>query len=389
MHQIESPVGPRGTRPSATSRALRIAETLLAPFVYPRSAEDYLREVFPLLSQTEIKAEVVALRRETHDTTTLVLRPNGLFAGHRAGQWVTLEAEIDGVRRTRCFSIASAPSSTAAGRKIELTVKAVRGGAVTPALVWRMKPGAVVTLSQAQGTFMLPEVLPARPLFVSGGSGITPVMSMLRELSLRGAARGATFVYYARTAADVVFAKELEEHALFSGAEVLVWTDDDPSDASRALGRCDVRADLLLHVPGFAERETFACGPPGLLGALTALYEEHGAAAKLHTEVFSLEPAPSRSPAAGAGEDAPHVRFARADLTHQGTQKGPRTLLAMAESAGLTPKSGCRMGICHSCTCKKLSGVTRDVRTGELSTDANVDVRLCVNEPIGNVVLDL
>jgi ferredoxin-NADP reductase len=380
MNHVESPSGLAGTRPSTASRALGLLEAVLAPIVYPKSAEDYLRELFPLLSRTEIRAEIVGVRRETADTTTLVLRPNGLFQGHRAGQWITVEAEVAGVRRTRCFSIASAPSSEKG--TIEVTIKARPGGEVTPALVWQQQAGAVVTISQAQGAFTLPEPAPRRPLFVSGGSGITPVMSMLRELALGGQARGATFVYYARTFADVVFARELEEHALFSGVEVLVWTDDDPSPASAAAGRCDVRRDLMAHVPDFAERETFVCGPPGLLQAVSELYAERGAGERLHTEAFSLSA--TQASDAGAGEE-PEVRFARAART----QKGKRTLLAMAESAGLTPKSGCRMGICHTCTCRKVSGVTRDVRTGELSTDANVDVRICVSEPVGNVVMDL
>ncbi len=381
MHQVESPSGLTSTRPSAASRALGLIEAVLAPLVYPKSAEDYLREVFPLLSRKEILAEVVAVRPETADTTTLVLRPNGLFRGHRAGQWIMVEAEVAGVRRTRCFSIASAPALHDEKRTIEITIKARPGGAVTPELVWRQKRGAIIAISQAQGTFVLPETPPSRPLFVSGGSGITPVMSMLRELALRGQAHGATFVYYARTSADVVFAKELQEHALFSGAEILVWTDDEPSAVSAPFGRCDARTDLVAHVPDFAERETFVCGPPGLLAAMSALYAERGASERLHAEAFSLE----EHATIGAEGPAPEVVFARAAKT----QTGSRTLLAMAEDAGLTPRSGCRMGICHSCTCRKVSGVTRDIRTGELSTDANVDIRICVNEPVGNVVLDL
>ncbi len=386
MQYVESPSGLTRTRPSMSARALGLVHAVLAPLVYPKTAEDYLREVFPLISRSEVLAEVVAVRRETADTTTLVLRPNGLFRGHRAGQWITLEAEIAGVRRTRCFSISSAPShlrDRGPGRHhrgtLEITVKARPGGVVTPALVWGQGPGAIVTLSQAQGTFVLPEALPSRPLFVSGGSGITPVMSMLRELSLRNRARGATFVHYARTKADVVFARELEEHGLFSGVELHVFTDD----ASE--GRGDVRRDLVRDVPDFAERETFACGPGGLLASMSTLYAERGASERLHTEAFALTAAPIAFVSDAGTEPEPQVHFARAEKT----QRGARTLLAMAESAGLTPKSGCRMGICHTCTCRKVSGVTRDVRTGEISTDANVDVCICVTEPVGNVILDL
>jgi len=88
---------------------------------------------------------------------------------------------------------------------------------------------------------------------------------------------------------------------------------------------------------------------------------------------------------ATTGSSEGEITFARSGKTAKG--RGP--LLAIAERAGLSPESGCRMGICKTCVCRKVSGVTRDLRTGAISAEADVDVQLCVNEPVGPVEIDL
>jgi ferredoxin-NADP reductase len=323
-----------------------LSSRLAAALAYPRAFSDYIELAFPLHSEREVRARVVGVRRETRDVTTLVLKPNRLWAGHRAGQYVALAAEIGGVRRTRCFSISSAE-----GAAPEITIKARPGGAVTPALVFGEMKGAIVTLSQAQGDFVLPEVLPERILFVSGGSGITPVMSMLRTLGLRVHGSEILFVHYARSPADVIFAEELSRYP-----NVRVET-------------CRHVDELRTIVPDYESWETWACGPEPMLECL------RGMIPKLHVERFAL-------PVVGTEAE---VKFTRSKKQ----RSGAGSLLVMAEQAGLTPPSGCRMGICHTCTCRKVSGVTRDLRTGEVSTDENVDIQLCTSAPVGAVEIDL
>ncbi len=343
-----------------------VATRLLAALAYPRAIDDWVELALPLHSTREVRAKVVAVRPETHDTATLVLRPNARWRGHRAGQHVALTVEVRGVLRTRCFSVASAEDG--ADGTIEVTVKARPGGAVTPLLVSGSLRGAIVTLSQAWGDFVLPSVMPERTLLVSGGSGITPVMSMLRTLVAGGHSDEIFFVHYARSEADVVFREELEQIQREAGPAVKVLVRTGPFDAATF-------ADL---VPDFDRREAWVCGPAPFMEAVTLAFAARGAADRVRIERFSLG---ATSDVTAGGE----VTFVRTGKRAGGS--GP--LLVMAERAGLTPPSGCRMGICRTCTCRKVSGTTRDLRTGALSTDAGVDIQLCVSAPVGAVEIDL
>lgn len=346
---------------------------LLAAMTYPRTVDDYVELAHPRHSSRHVRARVVDVRRETHDVATLVLEPNSLWAGHRAGQHVALTAEVRGVRKTRCFSIASAEGAST----IEITVKAQPGGVVTPALVSGAMRGAIVELSRASGEFVLPrpaDTIPDALLFLSGGSGITPVMSMLRTLAATKSSRRVTFVHYARTQADVIFRDELDRLAREAGPNVRIHV---------VLGPFEPHAFVSNLVPDVDLWDTWACGPEPMLAKVRGLFAARDAEARLRVERFSLGPRSLASDDVQPSES--EVSFVGSRRIARG--KGP--LLAIAESAGLTPESGCRMGICHSCVCRKVSGVTRDLRTGELSTDANVDIQLCISEPVGPVEIDI
>jgi ferredoxin-NADP reductase len=326
-----------------------VATRLVGALVWPRTLDDLLELVAPLHSSFEIRARIVDVVRETHDVATLVLEPNARWRGHRAGEHVMLTVEIDGVRRTRCFSISSAEGET----PIRLTIKAQPGGKVTPALVSGALRSAIVTLSEPTGAFVLPDPLPERILFLSGGSGITPVMSMARTLLARGHRGRVIFASWARSADDVIFDHGQAFFGPFRAGDLVELADD------------------------FHLWDTFLCGPDAMMRVVRATFAARGAEHRVRTEQFSL--APTETSSEGA------VRFVRSQRSAEG--KGP--ILPMAEAAGVNPKSGCRMGICRSCVCRKVSGTTRDVRTGELSTEENVDIQLCVNAPVGAVEIDL
>jgi ferredoxin-NADP reductase len=349
-----------------------LASRLLAALAYPRSIDDFLELAFPLATTRELRARIVAVHPETHDTATLVLRPSARLHPHRAGQHVAVTASIGGVRRTRCFSISSAEGR--AGDPIALTVKARPGGVVTPRLVSGDLRGQDVVLSQPAGTFVLPEHVPDRVLFVSGGSGITPVMSMLRTLLARGHRGEIAFLHWARSPEDVIFGAELARTSLEAPRSVRVHA---------RTGRFDA-AHLAESVPDFARWETWACGPPPMLDAVLGAFAAQKAAARVHVERFAL---PGGTPSDAAPETATEGEVAFVRSGRKAIGRGP--ILTIAEGAGLSPASGCRMGICHSCVCRKISGVTRDVRTGELSTDADVDIQACVSAPVGPVAIDL
>lgn len=346
-----------------------IASRLLAALAWPRSVDDYVELVDPLHSSREVRARIVEIVPETHDTATLYLRPGGRLGAHRAGQYLALTVEIDGVRRTRTFSISSGERREKG--MIALTVKARPGGVVTPRLVSRELRGAVVTVSQPMGEFVLPDRTPRRLLLVSGGSGITPVMSMLRTLIDRGHVGEVVFLHWARSEQDIIFRATLERMAREAPESLRIRVHTALFEPQQ----------LAAEVPDFEGWDTWACGPQPFLDAVTGAFEARGARDKVRVEKFTLGTGKASSDDVAANE----VSFVRS----QKRAKGGGPILQMAEGAGLNPVSGCRIGICHTCKCRKVSGTTRDVRTGELSTDENVDVQLCVSEPVGPVEIDL
>jgi ferredoxin-NADP reductase len=156
--------------------ALRWVESVITPHGFDR----YLELVHPMLTLRELRGVVTGVRHTTADSVTLTLRPTRQWRGFEAGQYVQVAVDIDGVRRTRCYSPSS--SQHRADGRIELTVKAHADGTVSRWLCGNARPGLVVGLSQADGSFRLPARRPERLLLISAGSGITPVLSMLRTV---------------------------------------------------------------------------------------------------------------------------------------------------------------------------------------------------------------
>lgn len=362
--------------PSLGSWRKLLSSRFVQGLTYPHSVDNYLELVSPLWSLDRIRAVVVDVVRETPDVVTLVLRPNENFPGFRAGQYAAITIEVDGTRHTRCFSFSSAPERS--DGLVTLTVKArTTGGLVSPYLARNARRGLRVELAKPQGAFVLPEKLPERLLFISGGSGITPCMSMLRSLARAAYAGRIAFVHYARSPEDVIFREELRElDARLDNLELIIETE---SELGRLPG-LDERS-LSRIAPDYECWDCWVCGPQPLMNAACRLFEARGARERVRTEQFVLAPA-----AAAQQGEAGTLRFARSGSQVDGDD---RTLLEQAEAAGLTPASGCRMGICQSCRCRKIGGTTRDLRSGELSSEDETDIQLCVSVPVGDVTLEL
>lgn len=144
---------------------------------------------------------------------------------------------------------------------------------------------------------------------------------------------------------------------------------------------------LAHHVPGWLDHETFVCGPPALLHTAQALFAAHGRAHQLRSESFGEGSPSSAPPALEHTPVAARISFAKSRREVVGNTG--TSLLVQAEAANLKPAYGCRMGICHTCKCRKLSGVVRDVRTGIESDQPDEEIRLCVSVPRSDVTLDL
>ncbi len=323
------------------------------------------------------RALVENLQDETHEARTLVLRPPRGWAGHRSGQFAPVGVVIDGRRHVRTYSISSAPEQFEDDGRIAITVKAVEGGRVSQQLVREVRRGDALWLGPPQGAFVLPETAPARTLFLTGGSGITPVMSMLRSLVAAGALPDVVHVHHAPRPEDTIFAAELADlakaHPRYRLA--LVYTR-----VTRGAHLTPQRLDALC--PDWRSRETWACGPEALLEAAESDWRQADVASRLHVERF-------RAPRIAAPADAAggRVRFVRTGC--EVDAGGGTDLLHVAEGAGMSPRHGCRMGICHSCTATLRRGCVRDLRNGSIIDEPGAKVQICVCAAAGNVDLEL
>ena len=351
-------------RVALRDRVLRLVELATTPLL----PSDYLDLVDPLRSGADLRGRIEAVVPETRDAATIVIRPGRGWRGHRPGQYIRIGIDVDGVRQWRAYSLTSDLSRT--DGCISVTVKAIPGGKVSNHLVHRTRPGTVIQLDQAAGEFDLRAARPEKALFITAGSGITPVMGMLRnhpELT------DVVLVHSAPTADDVVFGTDLRTMAA-AGRIRLVEQHTDSA------GMLDAAAIGAL-VPDLTERSTWACGPVGMLEALEAHWATAGIADRLYTERF-------RPTVLVTGEGGT-VSFARSGTTLEAD--GATPILDAAEDAGLLMPSGCRMGICYGCVLPLREGAVRDLRNGEITTAAPGDgvlIQTCVSAAAGACDID-
>ncbi|KOV83826.1 ferredoxin reductase [Nocardia sp. NRRL S-836] len=344
------------TSTALRSRAWKLLELVTTPLL----PSDYLDLVSPLRAGADLRGRIEAVHRETDDAATIVIRPGRGWRGHVAGQYIRVGVDVDGVRLWRAYSVTS-PTNRADGR-ITITVKAIPGGKVSNHLVRRVRPGTVIHLDQATGDFVLPQTKPAKVLYLTAGSGITPAMGMLRDTRFDD----VVMIHSAPREQDVIFRNDLHDLVADKALRLLeLHTDTD--------GMLDISRIEDL-VPDWAERETWACGPAGLLDAAEEHWSSHGIAERLHTERFR----PSVVVAGDGGE----VTFSTTGKTVEAD--GATPLLDVGESAGVLMPSGCRMGICFGCVTPLKAGAVRDLRTGEITeAEPGVLIQTCVSAAAG------
>jgi ferredoxin-NADP reductase len=349
-------------------------------FAYPLRHSHYLELVNPLWTEQELKARVVGVQDETADTRTLTLRPGPAWRSHRAGQFVRVGVPIDGKRHTRTYSISSAPARD--DGCITVTVKTVDGGRVSTHLARSVRVGDYLPLGEPQGEFILPESIPVHPLFITGGSGITPVTSILRSYALEyDVIPDCVHMHYAPHAQDVIFGAEL---TALQGTQPHYQLHKYYTRASAQAASVHFSAEQLeLACPDWRERDVWACGPAAMLDAVEAHWASAGLSRRLNVERFHARVA--EAPAEGV--KAGRVFFAKSQVEVQ--SDGSSCLLRVAEDAGLNPAHGCRMGICHGCNTTLVSGCVRDSRTGSLISEAGDTVQVCVCTAVGDVELAL
>ena len=338
----------------------------------PLHPDDYLRLLNPLWTARELRGRVEQVVPETEDAATLVIRPGwGWRWDHRPGQYIGIGVPVGGRYQWRSYSISSPPRRT--GRHIAITVRAMPEGLLSSHLVTGLEPGTIVRLAAPEGDFVLPDPPPGRMLFLVGGSGVTPVMAMLRTLDRRRTMPDVVLHYSSPTPERMIFRDELADlerrhdsltvHRLHTDADGML----DP-------------ADLDELCPDWRQRETYACGPGPMLDAITEHYAAHDLEDQLHLERFSLE-------LGGDGGEGGTITFRNSGRTIDAD--GATTVLEAGEEAGIGMPYGCRMGICHTCTLTLVSGRVRDLRSGDEYDQPNEQVQTCITAAVGDCTLDI
>lgn len=361
--------------PPKVPRLQRSVLRFVSAFTSPLLPDDYLELINPMWSTRELRGKIVEIVKETPDAATIVIKPGYEWGGHEPGQYLRIGLDIDGRRHWRAYSLTSDPQRE--DGCISITVKHVGEGKVSPFLVAKRPMGSLVGLGGVEGDFLLPDPMPEKLLFISAGSGITPIMSMLRSLHSQGDMPDVVHIHSAPKTVDVIFGKELREleheHEHFRLHE-----QHTASDAGRM-----TPADLDQLCPDWTERTSFVSGPPDLLEALEKHWKEHGDFELLNMERFQ---------GVIGGDDVEEGEGGPITFLKSGTEAqsdGSQPILAAGEDAGLNLAFGCREGICYTCVGSLKSGQVRDLRTGKVWGEEGEAVRICIHAPEGPVEIDL
>lgn len=326
--------------------------------------------VHPLWTLRRPLAQLVARSAASADAVTLELQPNRHFRGLAAGQHVNLGVEVDGRLATRSYSPTLLPNG-----RLAITVKAIAGGKVSNHLARDAALGEVFALGQAFGDMTVPADAPQRLLLLAAGSGITPMRALLRQLDAQAMPAPVELRYWARRREELCFVDELNalasRHSNFR-VQLLLTRDPQAPDAR-------IDAHDFAEIAALDTARVLACGPGGFVEA--ARQRLQGQVASFQSEAFSLPQLPAQE--AGSVQ-VQLLRSGRTLTVPRGT-----TLLQALEAEGIQPASGCRMGICNTCVCGKVSGITRHTLTGDYADEPSTPLKLCVNSASTDLALEL
>lgn len=332
---------------------------------------------------------------ETHDVRTFVFASEaGQPCSFEPGQFITVSAEIEGRTVSRCYTISSPPTRP---YTLSITVKRTPGGAMSNWLHANMAAGKTLSAFGPAGVFT-PSAGPSqKALYLSAGSGVTPLMAMTRAAFDLGQNRDVVFVHSARTPEDIIFANELAALEQISSAFRVIHICEAQGREGNwqgPIGRLSL--DLLkARVPDYREREVFTCGPAGYMDAVRKLLlDGQHDPMRYHQESFNfaetvevVEAAPEQRP--GEQTSTFTVRLARSGKSF--TMEPSETVLAAARKAGVPLPSSCSQGICGTCKTKLLEGTVEMKHNGGIRPrEIDKGLRLmCCSKPTSDLVLDL
>lgn len=329
----------------------------------------------------------VAVRRETHDVSTFTFAPaEARLFRFLPGQFMTFE--LEGIGLQRCYTIASPPTRP---WRIEITVKRGTEGKGAAWLHATMKPGVRIRASGPMGAFTIGAAPAGKYLFLSAGSGITPLMSMARTLHDLGSDADVLFLHSARSPNNLIFARELAAMESRPGFRAIgIVTRDDPGERWNGFRGRLSPAMLSLAVPDLPDREIFCCGPAPYMTAVREMLDAAGIDRRRYHEEsfdFDADDAPAE-PAAAIAPEGFRIDFAR---TGQRIVCPPgTTVLAASRAAGIRLPSACAKGVCGTCKSKLLSGTVEMHHGGGIrqrEIDAGMAL-LCCATPTSDLVIE-
>lgn len=347
----------------------------------------------PWSSDRDETLRCVQVRQETHDVKTFVLAAEGPRSfRYLPGQFITLELDIAGSKINRCYTLSSTPTRP---DLVSITVKRVPGGTVSNWLHDNLRAGMTLGVIGPSGEFSCFKAPAQRYLFLSGGSGITPLMSMTRALHDLGSDADIVFAHCARSPADVLFPEELTLMARNMAQLRLatVCEQHTPGSAYAGhIGRMD--AARLAHIaPDFLQRDVYTCGPAPFMAAVRQLLAAAGYDMRRYREEsfsFADQAQPETQAQAPADSAAATHSIQLQKMGQSFSCRADQTILQAATAAGLRLPSSCSSGICGTCKTKKISGQVEMKHAGGIRP-REIDqgwILPCCSKPVSDVALD-
>ncbi|MFT5575156.1 MAG: ferredoxin-NADP reductase [Bermanella sp.] len=358
---------------------------IIRPFISPEQYDFWAQELGSISAWQRCFARVVSRTDESADCFTLRLRPNHNMPVYQSGQHINLSSVIEGRRINRSYSLTSLPGEG----DLSITLRREPQGLMSNWLYDNAHAGATLEIGTVFGDMTLSRCGVRNNdslILLAAGSGITPLYALIRDAIAKGHEGEITLLYWDKSSQHFCFDAELD--ALETSSQLIVHRVTTQTDSdSQHQGRIS-EAQILALCPELANAEvdsaslhTFVCGGAGFVGNARQISTALGRQ-QIHAEAFS-------APTTQSDREAAETTY-RVELLRSGTSlevSGNSNLLTALESAGIAVESGCRMGICNTCSCPTREGSTLDTSTG-LMNSGNA-TRLCISQARSNLILDL
>jgi ferredoxin-NADP reductase len=336
-----------------------------------------------------VEATCSDIRRESWNVKTFRFRVANPEHGFEfeAGQYVTLGLEIGGETVYRCYTVSCAPENRGPG-EFEITVKHLPDGRASAWLHQSLRVDAGIQVSRATGDFVLPHGSSEPLLFIAGGVGITPLMSIARHLHAQRKVADIQFLQFARTPDDILFRDELIEMGAASAGIVPHFFASRASNSDCQAGRlCTELLDRI--VPGWKTRTVLCCGPDSFMADMQEAFASSGGdPTRFHQESFNVPESPPT-------HVVTNTNVATVRLSESGFEvvcEPGKTILDAVHASphGVKIPNACRSGVCGTCKLRMLDGNVDMQHNGGI-TDEEVEegfILSCCSVPLSDVTIE-